>query len=136
MVVFPRVRTDGAGFVVYHLDSIRPSIQPAYAMTIHKSQGSEFDHVGVVLPDEDLPLVTRELLYTAVTRSRKSVVLVGRREILEGGVARQIRRFSGVAEKLGLTAPPAPDEPPSPARPPGGRGRGRKPKVDQLKLPF
>jgi exodeoxyribonuclease V alpha subunit len=147
MVVFPRPRTDpsaalrasGVGFAVFHLDSIRPAIALAYAMTIHKSQGSELDQVGVVLPDEDLPLLTRELLYTAVTRSRRSVVLVGRREVLEGGVARQIRRFSGVAGQLGFTVDSEPVAAP-PAT--GGRGaapaRPRRSKVskDQLKLPF
>src|SRR5262249_35041052 len=135
MVVFPRRRADGASFVVYHLDSIRPAIQLAYAMTIHKSQGSEFDHAGVLLPDDDLPLLTRELLYPAVPRGRRSVVLVGRREILEAGVARQIRRFSGVADKLGFVAPA---ELPLPvAAAPTGRGRrAKKVSADQLKLPF
>src|SRR5262249_1400432 len=114
MVVFPRPRSDGMGFAVFHLDSIRPAIELAYAMTIHKSQGSELDQVAIVLPDEDLPLLTRELLYPAITRAGKSVVVVGSREILEASVGRQIRRFSGVADHLGLT-PPAPA--PRPAQP-------------------
>ena len=46
-------------------------------MTIHKSQGSEFDHVVVSLPTQESPVLTRELLYTAITRGRKKVVLIG-----------------------------------------------------------
>jgi exodeoxyribonuclease V alpha subunit len=132
MVVFQRARPDGAGFAVFHLDSIRPAIELAYAMTIHKSQGSEFDQVGIMLPDEDLPLLTRELLYTAITRSRKSVVLVGQRPVLEGAVARQIRRFSGLATHLAPATKPAPPTTPPPAKAP----RGKRASKDQLKLPF
>ena len=50
-------------------------------MTVHKAQGSEFDHVALVLPSDDIPLNTREILYTALTRSRTSVTIIGRREI-------------------------------------------------------
>ena len=69
-------------------------------MTVHKAQGSEFDRVAIILPDRDLPINTREILYTALTRSRTSAVLVGRRDILMIGVARGIARESGIAEKL------------------------------------
>jgi exodeoxyribonuclease V alpha subunit len=69
-------------------------------MTVHKAQGSEFDCVSLFLPDRDIPINTREILYTALTRSRSSAVIVGRREILESGIARAISRDSGIAEKL------------------------------------
>lgn len=54
-----------------------PDFSPAWAITIHRSQGSEYDNVMVVLPHEDSPLATRELLYTAITRARKNVFVVG-----------------------------------------------------------
>jgi exodeoxyribonuclease V alpha subunit len=67
---------------------------------VHKAQGSEFDHVAVVLPDEDIPLLTRELLYTAVTRARRSVLLVGKPDLFGRAVSRTVERFSGVAARL------------------------------------
>jgi exodeoxyribonuclease V alpha subunit len=95
MAVFPR----GETFEAFPLD-VLGEVAPAFAMTVHKSQGSEFDHVAVILPDADLPLLTRELLYTAMTRARRSVLLVGSQELLARAVSRTVERFSGVAEKL------------------------------------
>ncbi|MFW6050067.1 MAG: ATP-dependent DNA helicase [Myxococcota bacterium] len=93
-----------AGFVAFPLESVRSIVGPAWAITVHKAQGSEHDHVMVVLPDVDIPLLTRELLYTAVTRSRRSVLLVGSRRLLLEGVGRAIDRHSGVAERLRATS--------------------------------
>jgi exodeoxyribonuclease V alpha subunit len=95
MAVFPR----GGRFDVFPLD-VLGELAPAFAMTVHKAQGSEFDHVAVVLPDEDMPLLTRELLYTAVTRARRSVLLVGNHDLLGRAVSRTVERFSGVAARL------------------------------------
>jgi exodeoxyribonuclease V alpha subunit len=95
MVVFPRA----SSFEVFPLDAAG-DLAPAFAMTVHKAQGSEFDHVAVVLPDEDLPLLTRELLYTAMTRARRSVLLVGDPDLLARAVSRTVERFSGVAARL------------------------------------
>jgi len=81
--------------------ALKAHLDLAYAQTVHKAQGSEFDTVGVILPDRDLPLLTRELLYTAVTRARKSVVLVGEEARLRTGIARRVERFSGVEAGLG-----------------------------------
>jgi exodeoxyribonuclease V alpha subunit len=75
-------------------------LAPAFAMTVHKAQGSEFDHVVLALPGADLPLLTRELVYTAITRARRSVVLAGAPELLARAVARRIERHSGIAERL------------------------------------
>ena len=100
MVVFPRAE----GFAAFHLDSLRSVLLHSYAMTVHKAQGSEFDRVALILPDRDLPINTREILYTALTRSRSSVVIVGSREIFEAGIARTISRDSGIAEKLANAA--------------------------------
>ena len=77
-----------------------PAHEPAYALTVHKSQGSEFDHVLVILPDRYAEVVTRELIYTAITRARASVEIWGREEVFLQAIARQARRVSGLRERL------------------------------------
>ncbi|MFP4147682.1 MAG: ATP-binding domain-containing protein, partial [Halorhodospira sp.] len=77
-----------------------PEHQPAYAMTVHKSQGSEVDHAHILLPERDMPLITRELLYTAVTRARQRVTLYGPASVIAQGVARPTERMSSLAERL------------------------------------
>ena len=77
-----------------------PSVETAFAITVHKSQGSEFDHVLVILPDKISPLLTRELVYTAVTRARKSVEIWAPKAVLEAAVEAQVQRHSGLAEAL------------------------------------
>ena len=72
----------------------------AWAMTIHKSQGSEYRHVVVVLPRLDSPLLTRELFYTGVTRAQKLVTIVGSNEALAGAIKAPIARVSGLATRL------------------------------------
>ncbi|MFW6365947.1 MAG: exodeoxyribonuclease V subunit alpha [Spirochaetota bacterium] len=79
------------------------SYEKAYAMTIHKSQGSEFDGVVVVLPDRPVPLLTRELLYTAVTRARKRVAVIATRETVLYAAERRTSRMSGLAGLLTAT---------------------------------
>jgi exodeoxyribonuclease V alpha subunit len=74
--------------------------QSVDALTVHKSQGSQFAVVSLILPDVDSPLLTRELLYTAVTRAREAVHLIGTREALAAAVARTARRASGLRERL------------------------------------
>lgn len=98
-VVFPR----GDGFAVFHLDALRMHVELAYALTVHKSQGSELDEVALLLPMEEIPLLTREMLYTGVTRARRAVVLVGTPALVRVAVARPGQRFSGLADKLGHT---------------------------------
>jgi exodeoxyribonuclease V alpha subunit len=73
-----------------------PAHETAFAITVHKSQGSEFGHVLVLLPPTDSPVVTRELIYTAVTRTRSGVTLWGGRESLTAAMQRTVRRFSGL----------------------------------------
>jgi exodeoxyribonuclease V alpha subunit len=77
-----------------------PSHETVYAMTVHKSQGSEFDMVLLLLPDRDSPVLTRELLYTAVTRARRKVVVWGRDDVLRTAVARHVQRSSGLRDAL------------------------------------
>jgi len=97
MAVFRR----GTGeYVAFELSALRGRLQRAFAMTVHKGQGSEFDRVALVLPDQSIPLVVRELIYTAVTRSRKSTVIFGSRDVLGEGVRRRAERFCGLGERL------------------------------------
>jgi len=72
----------------------------AYAITVHKSQGAELDHVVLVLPPADHPLLTRELLYTATTRARKSVTILGSQEALIAGARRVVDRRTGILTRL------------------------------------
>ncbi|MBW2589313.1 MAG: exodeoxyribonuclease V subunit alpha, partial [Deltaproteobacteria bacterium] len=74
--------------------------ETAYAMTVHKSQGSEFDHVCLVFPDKDYPVLTRELVYTGITRARKSVLIWGSEHVLKASVSRRIKRASGLRDAL------------------------------------
>jgi exodeoxyribonuclease V alpha subunit len=76
------------------------SVDTVHAMTIHKSQGSEFDHVIVVLPPVGSRLATRELLYTAVTRARRRVTLVGPPDAVRAAVEHRVERASGLGERL------------------------------------
>jgi exodeoxyribonuclease V alpha subunit len=75
-----------------------PPFSLAYATTVHKAQGSEFDDVTLVLPDHDSPLLTRELLYTAVTRARCTATVVGQGEVIRAALLRRATRFSGLVD--------------------------------------
>ena len=75
-------------------------VSTVYAMTVHKSQGSEFEHVALVLPTEASNVLTRELLYTGITRARQWFSLVGSAAIIDGTTERRTRRYSGLAERL------------------------------------
>ncbi len=87
--------------LVHYVDPARlPEHSTAFAMTIHKSQGSEFEHVCVVLPRHDSPLLTRELVYTGVTRARSRMSLVGDRGVLERALGRTVQRASGLVGEL------------------------------------
>lgn len=77
-----------------------PPHETAFAMTVHKSQGSEFEQVLLILPEWDSPLLTRELIYTGLTRSRREFILSDRHGMLAPAIARCTRRASGLREKL------------------------------------
>lgn len=77
-----------------------PKHEPVWATTVHKSQGSEFDRVLLVLPNQDSPLVTRELVYTGVTRARRAVEIWGPASVLDAGLGRRLARASGLREAL------------------------------------
>lgn len=77
------------------------SCETVFAMTIHKSQGSEYDHVLVILPEEkDIPLLTRELLYTAVTRAKKQVVVSATANVILQTSSASVSRVSGISDRL------------------------------------
>ena len=76
-------------------------VETVHAMTIHKSQGSQFGTVAVLLPDPRSRILTRELLYTGVTRARHQLILVGDEATVRAAVARPIDRASGLAQRLG-----------------------------------
>jgi exodeoxyribonuclease V alpha subunit len=92
-------------FVCYRLESLQDRLALAYAITVHKAQGSEFERVAIVLPArsrpaQPLPILTRELLYTAVTRARRAAVIVGARELVAEAIGNPVARDSGLAEAL------------------------------------
>ncbi|GEE03058.1 RecBCD enzyme subunit RecD [Gordonia spumicola] len=74
-------------------------VVPVYAMTIHRSQGSQFAEVTVVLPPADAELLTRELLYTAITRAERRVRIVGTADALRAAVGRRVARASGLRSR-------------------------------------
>jgi exodeoxyribonuclease V alpha subunit len=75
-------------------------VATVHALTIHKSQGSEYAHVIVVLPEQPSRIVTRELLYTGVTRATRRVTVVGSEAVIRAAIARPIRRATGLADRL------------------------------------
>ena len=77
------------------------AVDTVYAMTVHKSQGSQFETAAVVLPEPSSQILTRELLYTAVTRASEELILVGSEEAIRAAVARPIARASGLRSRLG-----------------------------------
>ena len=83
-----------------------PAHQTAYAMTVHKAQGSEFNDVLVLLPGQRSRVVTRELLYTAVTRARQRVVIASSAEVLKAAIASSTVRHGGLLSRLREAATP------------------------------
>ena len=77
-----------------------PEHDTAYAITIHKAQGSEFEQVLLLLPEEDSRVLSRELIYTGITRAKKSLILCSSAKILAQAVQRKTRRYSGLADRL------------------------------------
>ena len=77
-----------------------PEHETVYALTVHKSQGSEFDRVLFILPDRDSPVLTRELIYTAITRAREHVEVWGEESVFQRAVSRRTMRLSGLRDAL------------------------------------
>ncbi|BFI57008.1 RecBCD enzyme subunit RecD [Yersinia pseudotuberculosis] len=77
-----------------------PSHETAYAMTVHKSQGSEFEHTALVLPNTFMPVLTRELVYTAITRARQHLTLYCSDAVLSHAIRTPTLRLSGLVDRL------------------------------------
>ncbi|MEU7764770.1 exodeoxyribonuclease V subunit alpha [Nocardia sp. NPDC049190] len=76
-----------------------PAVVTVFAMTIHRSQGSQYDTVSIVLPEPESTLLTRELLYTAITRARRHVRIIGTDQSIRAGIARRVLRASGLSRR-------------------------------------
>ncbi len=77
-----------------------PAHESAFAMTVHKAQGSEFDEVWLQLPRRDNRVLSRELIYTGMTRARHALHVLGSAEVMEAALARHASRLSGLAMRL------------------------------------
>ncbi len=95
-VYFP----DASGGARALLPARLPEHETVYAMTVHKSQGSELDRVLMILPERDSPLLTRELIYTGITRARSGVEVWSDPAILRAAVERRVERASGLHDAL------------------------------------
>ncbi|MDD1614820.1 MAG: exodeoxyribonuclease V subunit alpha, partial [Methylococcaceae bacterium] len=91
-------RADGS--VKKYLPARLPHCETVYAMTIHKSQGSEFEEVLIILPEAINPVLTKELLYTAITRAKKTVKLVADEAVFAGTVRQKVKRVTGLVDKF------------------------------------
>jgi exodeoxyribonuclease V alpha subunit len=90
----------GGTLVPFAIEALRGRLELAWALTVHKSQGSELDALALILPDDELPILTRELLYTGITRARTSAVLCGTKTALTSAGKRVALRHSGLAARL------------------------------------
>ncbi|MCC8628125.1 exodeoxyribonuclease V subunit alpha [Xanthomonas vesicatoria] len=111
---------DGDGQVRGFHPAALPAHESAFAMTVHKAQGSEFDTVWLQLPTRDARVLSRELLYTGITRARRALHLAGSEAVIRAALARHAARISGLAWRLGAqqqTVPAKPATEPSTALP-------------------
>lgn len=87
-----------------HIKGVQPNrlayTETAYAMTVHKSQGSEFEHTILVLPTDYSPIVSRELLYTAITRAKRRLTLFSQEQVMISAIHTPTLRHSGLSERL------------------------------------
>ncbi|MBV6814668.1 AAA family ATPase [Xanthomonas campestris] len=108
---------DGDGQVRGFHPAALPAHESAFAMTVHKAQGSEFDEVWLQLPTRDARVLSRELLYTGLTRARRALHLAGSEAVMRAALARHAARISGLAWRLGAKddkPPPVPAPTPAP----------------------
>ncbi|HEX3615969.1 MAG TPA: exodeoxyribonuclease V subunit alpha [Solirubrobacteraceae bacterium] len=97
---------DAGGETIELAPSRLADVEPLFATTVHKSQGSEFDVAALLLPEPDSPLLSRELLYTAVTRARNTLLVAGSEEAVREAVARPAGRASGLRDLLWTASSP------------------------------
>ena len=98
-VAFPA--GDGKDGIKWVLPSRLQAVETVYALTVHKSQGSEFSHAALVLPEKLNPILTRELLYTGITRAKTLLTLVnpGDEQLVSQAVERRVQRASGLLDR-------------------------------------
>jgi exodeoxyribonuclease V alpha subunit len=99
-VAFAVMDERGGERIRFVVPSRLAAVDTVYAMTVHKSQGSEFEHTALALPPEPSPVLTRELVYTGVTRARRWFTLLAAPEILSYAVQRRTQRASGLLRRL------------------------------------
>lgn len=99
-VAFAVMDEQGGERVRFVVPSRLSAVVTVFAMTVHKSQGSEFEHTALALPPEPSPVLTRELIYTGVTRARQAFTLLASADVLGYAVARKTRRASGLLRRL------------------------------------
>jgi exodeoxyribonuclease V alpha subunit len=75
-------------------------LESGFFMTVHKAQGSEYEHVHLLLPPIDMPLLSNQMLFTAVTRARIRFSMHGSIDVFASGLSRQAVRYSGLAKRL------------------------------------
>ena len=90
----------GERFVAFDAESLRAHLEICFAMTVHKSQGSEFERVALLLPPQPIALLTREVIYTAITRSRRGAMILGSEHVLRHGALTAMRRYSNLYRAL------------------------------------
>lgn len=98
MAVFPR----GDSFIFYPPYSLQGILEPAWAITVHKAQGSEYENVAFLLPDRAIRTLSKELIYTAVSRAKESAVILGETAVLREGLNRTSGRDSGLIDRLNI----------------------------------
>lgn len=108
---------DGEGGVRSVMPARLPSHESCYAMTVHKTQGSEFLDICIVLPEQPAPILTRQLLYTGVTRARESLSLYGSKAVIRSMVQAPIKRRSGLRDALSQSTANAKSNPDTTASP-------------------
>ena len=94
-------RADGS--IRKYLPARIPHCETVFVMTIHKSQGSEFEEVLIILPENTNPILTKELLYTAITRAKKTIKLVANATVFTSTVRQRVQRVTGLVDKFTTT---------------------------------
>lgn len=98
----PRVWFETGEGLRAFLPAALPAHEDAFALTVHKAQGSEFDRVWLVLPERDARVLSRELVYTGLTRARRELLLWADEAVLRAAIARRAQRWSGLAARFGV----------------------------------
>lgn len=90
------------GSIKRYLPARIPACETVFAMTVHKSQGSEFEHIVLALPESINPVLTKELLYTAITRAKETIKIITEKAVFIKSIHQKVARMTGLADKLML----------------------------------